>query len=129
VRSQVASTAASAEERIAEVERRREQSLHLRVVVKAGRAPARGDGQASQATFQAILLDRLGMSEESVEQVMSAVSQVQVLVKKAGPGFTLLVFLTSPYAKAEVIRRRNKWRDTGTSGPALAIGHNLTTVL
>jgi hypothetical protein len=124
VRSQIMSTATRSEEDIAEMDRRREQSMHLRVVVKAGRAPAQGDGHA---TFQAILLERLGMSEECVERVMSAVSQVRVLFKKAGAGFTLLVILTSPYAKAEVIRQRNKWRDNGSSGPALAIGHNLTT--
>ena len=123
VRSQAAAASAGGEEQLVEADRRREQHLHLRVAVKAGTVPARSAGQA---TLKQVLLDRLGMSEESVAQVMSTVSQVRVYPNKTGPGFTLIAHMTCPYSKHEVIRRRNRWRNNGSTGPALAIGHDLT---
>ena len=123
VRSQAAAASAGGEEQLVEADRRREQHLHLRVAVKAGTVPARSAGQA---TLKQVLLDRLGMSEESVAQVMSTVSQVRVYPNKTGPGFTLIAHMTCPYSKHEVIRRRNRWRNNGSPGPALAIGHDLT---
>ena len=123
VRAQAVTAVASGEEQLVEADRRRERHLHLRVKVMAGAVPARSDGQA---TLKGLLRDRLSMSEESVAQVMSSVSQVRVYPNKAGPGFTLMAHLTCPYSKNMVIRRRNKWRSNGSSGPALSIGHDLT---
>jgi hypothetical protein len=123
VRSQATAAAASGEEQLVEADRRRERHLHLRVKVMAGTAPAHSDGQA---TLKELLLDRLSMSEESVGQVMATVSLVRVYPNKKGPGFTLMAHLTCPYSKNMVIRRRNKWRSNGSSGPALSIGHDLT---
>ncbi len=79
--------------------------LHLRVSLKTGMAPARSDGQA---TLKTLLLERLGMSEESMAKVMSAVSQVRVLSSKAGPGALIapamsLMLLLHPLRPAHTV--------------------------
>jgi hypothetical protein len=122
VRSQAAAAAAGSEEQLVDAERRREQHLHLRVAVKAGTAPAR---RAGQATLKQVLLDRLGMSEESVAQVMLTVSQVQI-PQQDRPRLHPDHPPDLPIQQAGGDQAAQQVAQNGSPEPALAIGHDLT---
>ena len=115
--------AANAEGQLLESGQRQRKEMDLRVVVKTGTAPA---PEAAKAVLESVLQHRVQLPQQEVAAAMQDVAHIQVLPKRAGPGYTLLVTFRTPAIKAAVYRLRNAWRSNGSEGPALAIGHNLT---
>jgi hypothetical protein len=115
--------AANAEGQLLESGQRQRKEMDLRVVVKTGTTPA---PEAAEAVLDSVLQHRVQLPQQEVAAAMQDVAHIQVLPKRAGPGYTLLVTFRTPAIKAAVYRLRNAWRSNGSEGPALAIGHNLT---
>jgi hypothetical protein len=115
--------AANAEGQLLESGQRQRKEMDLRVVVKTGTAPA---PESAKAELESVLQHRVQLPQQEVAAAMQDVAHIQVLPKRAGPGYTLLITFRTPAIKAAVYRLRNAWRSNGSEGPALAIGHNLT---
>jgi hypothetical protein len=107
-----------------EEQQRERQRLDMRFVVKAG---ARPQPDQARRALEALLQERLRMTEEERQRAMQHVQRVLVLPGRRGAGYTLLATFDSEAAKQQVYSRRHSWRSSSGEGPALTIGHNLTS--